>query len=297
MRTPSYLRQHLTCSARSYYRLCKPRVVALIVFTTLIGMLLAFPDTVSLPLLFATVVGVAAVSSAAAACNCIIEQKTDAFMERTRGRPLPSGEVTTAHATVFAALLGIGGMLVLYFLVNPLTMWLSFATFLGYSFVYTVLLKPATPQNIVWGGAAGAMPPVLGWAAATNSVSAEAVSLFLIIFLWTPPHFWSLALYRRHEYAKTGIPILPLTHGETYTRRQILLYTIALAAISLLPFALGIAGMIYLAAAIALAALFLYHAIALHVRYSDALARKTFRYSITYLSAIFSALLIDHYFQ
>jgi protoheme IX farnesyltransferase len=218
-------------------------------------------------------------------------------MARTRSRPLPRGDLTSAQTLVFAGVVGGTGLVILHVMVNPLTMWLTLATFLGYAVVYTVLLKPATPQNIVIGGASGAMPPVLGWAAVANDVAPEALILFLIIFAWTPPHFWSLALYRAKEYAKAGLPMLPVTHGSAYTRLHIVLYTGALIAVSLLPFAIRMSGYIYLAAAVALGAVFGAYAVALLRRYSDSLARKTFRYSIVYLAALFSALLLDHYWH
>jgi len=282
---------------RQFLSLTKPRVVSLIVFTAVIGMFLAVPGLPPLrPMLFATL-GIALVAAAAAAINCLVEQKIDAKMARTRARPLPRGELTTQQTLLFASVIGVAGLALLYAEVNPLTMWLTLATFVGYAVIYTVLLKPATPQNIVIGGASGAMPPVLGWAAVANDVAPEALLLFLIIFVWTPPHFWSLALYRAQEYAKAGLPMLPVTHGGEYTRLQIVLYTVALFAVSLLPFAIRMSGWIYLVAAVALGAVFIAYAVQLYRRYSDALARRTFRYSIVYLSALFSALLIDHYWQ
>jgi len=216
-------------------------------------------------------------------------------MARTRARPLPRGEISALQTLVFACAIGAIGLGILYFKVNTLTMWLTLATFVGYAIIYTVLLKPATPQNIVIGGASGAMPPVLGWAAVANDVAPEALLLFLIIFVWTPPHFWSLALYRVKEYAKAGLPMLPVTHGSEYTRLMIVLYTAALFAVTLLPFAIRMSGLLYLAAALALGVAFFGHALALYRRYSDALARRTFRFSILYLAALFSALLLDHY--
>jgi protoheme IX farnesyltransferase len=280
---------------RQFYQLTKPRVVALIVFCAVIGMLLATPDTPSLKLMLAATVGIWLVAGAAAAINCLVEQGIDAVMARTRGRPLPRGEVTSLQTLAFAGAAGGAGLWVLYNMVNPLTMWLTFGTFIGYAIVYTILLKPLTPQNIVIGGASGAMPPVLGWAAVTGDVSADALLLFLIIFAWTPPHFWALALYRTEDFAKAGLPMLPVTHGNKYTRLQVLLYTAILFACALLPFAYGMAGWIYLLAALLLNGLFLAYAVRLYVRYSDSLARRTFRYSIVYLSALFAALLVDHY--
>ncbi len=283
--------------ARQFLALTKPRVVTLIVFTAVIGMFLAAPGWPPLSAVLFGTLGIALVAGAAAAINCLVEQKIDAKMARTRGRPLPRGEITSFQTLVFACLVGLSGLAILYAEVNALTMWLTFATFVGYAVIYTVLLKPATPQNIVIGGASGAMPPVLGWAAVANDVAPQALLLFLIIFVWTPPHFWSLALYRSKEYAKAGLPMLPLTHGPEYTRLQIGLYTAALFAVALLPFAIRMSGAIYLVAAVTLGAIFMGYAVALYRRYSDALARRTFRYSIVYLAALFSALLIDHYWQ
>jgi heme o synthase len=283
--------------ARQFLALTKPRVVTLIVFTAVIGMFLATPGWPPLNAVLFGTLGIALVAGAAAAINCLVEQKIDAKMARTRGRPLPRGEITSLQTLVFACLVGLSGLVILYAELNALTMWLTLATFVGYAVIYTVLLKPATPQNIVIGGASGAMPPVLGWAAVANDVAPQALLLFLIIFVWTPPHFWSLALYRSKEYAKAGLPMLPLTHGPEYTRLQIGLYTAALFAVALLPFAIRMSGAIYLVAAVTLGAIFMGYAIALYRRYSDALARRTFRYSIVYLAALFSALLIDHYWQ
>ena len=280
---------------REFVALTKPRVVSLIVFTAVIGMLLAAPGVAALQSLAFGAIGIALVAGAAAATNHLLEQKLDALMARTRARPLPAGRIETAEAALFALALGATGLALLYTLVNPLTMWLTAATYVGYAIVYTLLLKPRTAQNIVLGGAAGAMPPVLGWAAVTGEVSADALLLFLIIFVWTPPHFWSLALYRRKEYAKAGVPMLPVTHGERVTRRQVLLYTAALFAVSLLPFCVGMSGLLYLAAALALGGVFLAYAARLYQSYSDRLARATFRYSIVYLALLFAALLVDHY--
>jgi protoheme IX farnesyltransferase len=282
---------------RQFLALTKPRVVSLIVFTAVIGMFLASPGIPPAhAVLFATV-GIALVAGAAAAINCLVEQKIDAVMRRTRGRPLPRGELTSLQTLVFACVVGALGLWILFRFVNPLTMALTFATFVGYAVVYTVLLKPATPQNIVIGGAAGAMPPILGWAAVTNDVAPEALLLFLIIFIWTPPHFWSLALYRRDDYARARLPMLPVTHGTRYTQLQIVLYTLVLFAVSLLPYAVRMSGVPYLVAAIALGAAFVHHALKLYRNYSDALARATFRFSILYLAALFSALLLDHYWR
>jgi protoheme IX farnesyltransferase len=282
---------------RQFLALTKPRVVMLIVFTAVIGMFLAAPGLPPVAAVVFATIGIALVAGAAAAINCLVEQKIDALMARTRARPLPRGDLTSMQTLIFAAIVGSIGLVVLYAGVNALTMWLTLGTFVGYAIVYTILLKPATPQNIVIGGASGAMPPVLGWAAVANDVPPEALILFLIIFVWTPPHFWSLALYRAKEYAKAGLPMLPVTHGSQFTRIQILLYTVVLFAVSLLPFAIRMSGWIYLISALALGGVFIAYAIALLRRYSDALSRRTFRYSIYYLAALFSALLIDHYWQ
>jgi heme o synthase len=280
---------------QQFLQLTKPRVVSLIVFTAVIGMLLAAPGAIPLrPFVFGAI-GIALVAGAAAATNCLLEQKIDARMVRTRGRPLPMREITSVEAIVFATTLGACGLGLLYAMVNPLTMWLTLATFVGYAVVYTVILKPLTPQNIVIGGASGAMPPVLGWAAVTGEVSVDALLLFLIIFAWTPPHFWSLALYRRNEYAKAGVPMLPVTHGERYTCRHVLLYAVVLLAISVLPFCTRMSGLIYLASALALGGVFVVYATRLYWRYSTRLAHATFRYSIVYLALLFAALLLDHY--
>jgi heme o synthase len=278
-----------------FYQLTKPRVVSLIVFTAIIGMLLAVPGMVALQPFIAGTAGIALVAGAAAAMNCLVEQKIDALMARTRARPLPLGQLTSMQTLIFAGVVGGIGLAILYHWVNALTMWLTLATFVGYAVIYTVILKPLTPQNIVIGGASGAMPPVLGWAAMTGEVPAEALTLFLIIFAWTPPHFWALALYRREEYAKAGVPMLPVTHGEKFTRLNVLLYTIILVACSVLPFTVKLSGLVYLASALALGAGFLVYAIRIYREYSDQLARRTFRYSIIYLTALFAALLIDHY--
>jgi heme o synthase len=281
--------------AQQFFQLTKPRVISLIVFTAVIGMFLATPGMVPPALLLAATIGIGLVAGAAAAINCLVEQKIDAVMARTRGRPLPRGSLTSTQTLVFASIIGGIGLLLLYFGVNPLTMWLTLATFVGYAVIYTILLKPATPQNIVIGGASGAMPPVLGWAAVTGQVSSDALILFLIIFAWTPPHFWALALYRKLEYAKAGVPMLPVTHGDQYTRLHVLLYTVILTAVSLLPFATRMSGLIYLVSALILDGVFLYFAIMIFKRYSDALAKRTFAYSILYLSLLFAALLVDHY--
>jgi len=280
---------------RAFYALTKPRVVSLIVFTAVIGMFLAAPGMVPPRLLAAATLGIALVAGAAAAINCLVEQKIDALMQRTRWRPLPRGQLTPAQTLAFATVLGSLGLWILARFVNELTMWLTVGTFVGYAVIYTLVLKPATPQNIVIGGASGAMPPVLGWAAVTGQVSTEAMVLFLIIFAWTPPHFWSLALYRTQDYARAGVPMLPVTHGQHYTRLQVLLYTLILFAASLLPYVVRMSGLVYLLAALGLGALFVAYALRIYFAYSDALAQKTFRYSIAYLAFLFSALLVDHY--
>ena len=291
----SLISQNAAVRAQQFLELTKPRVVSLIIFTVVIGMLLAVPGPVPLqPLVFGTL-GIALVAGAAAAFNCLVEQKIDALMTRTRQRPLPRGALTSLQTLVFAGLIGGAGLVILYRLVNPLTMWLTLATFVGYAVIYTVVLKPLTPQNIVIGGASGAMPPVLGWAAVTGEVGHDALLLFLIIFAWTPPHVWSLALYRRDDYRKAGVPMLPVTHGDRFTRLSVLLYTLILTAVSLLPFATRMSGAVYLACAVVLDAIYLGYATRIVTRYSDQLARAAFRYSIWYLAALFAALLIDHY--
>jgi protoheme IX farnesyltransferase len=280
---------------RALYSLTKPRVVSLIVFTAVIGMLLSTPGMVPPAILLAATLGIALVAGAAAAVNCLVEQGIDAVMQRTRWRPLVRGELNAAQTLVFAGLLGGAGLWLLYHFVNELTMWLTAATFVGYAVVYTVILKPATPQNIVIGGASGAMPPVLGWAAVTGEVSTDAMLLFLIIFAWTPPHFWSLALYRTEDYARAGVPMLPVTHGKGYTRLQVLLYTLVLFGATLLPYVTRMSGAIYLASALVLGGIYIAYAVGIQLAYSDALARRAFRYSIVYLAALFAALLVDHY--
>lgn len=297
MTTTSVAWQQTTSRLQQFYRLTKPRVVSLIVFTAVIGMFLAVPGAVPLDKLIYATLGIAFVAGAAAAVNCLVEQKIDAIMARTRGRPLPRGTVTSPETLFFLALIGGAGLLILHQLVNPLTMWLTLFTFVGYAIIYTVILKPMTPQNIVIGGASGAMPPVLGWAAMTGEVTADALLLFLIIFAWTPPHFWALALYRKLEYAKVGMPMLPVTHGDQFTRLHVLLYTLILIAVTLMPYATQMSGLIYLTGAIVLDAIFLYYAIKIYLDYSDQLAKTTFRYSILYLAALFAVLLIDHYFR
>jgi len=281
-----------------YYALTKPRVVQLIVFCALIGMVLAVPGWPSggqLRQMLVACLGIWLVAGAAAAFNCLVEKTIDAKMKRTAWRPTAKGQLSDLQALLFSAVLCLAGSSVLYVWINPLTMWLTFATFVGYAVIYTLLLKPRTPQNIVIGGASGAMPPVLGWAALTGDVGPEALILFLIIFLWTPPHFWALALYRVEEYRKSGLPMLPVTHGNAYTRLQVFLYTLVLFAACLMPFVYGMSSWIYLAAAVVLGVGFCGYGFALWRNYSDALARKTFRFSLIHLSLLFAALLVDHY--
>jgi protoheme IX farnesyltransferase len=283
---------------RQFYALTKPRVVQLIVFCALIGMVLAvdgLPTWPQLRLALVACAGIWLVAGAAAAFNCLVEKGIDAKMRRTAWRPTARGELSDRQALLFSGGLCALGSWVLYAWVNPLTMWLTLATFVGYAVVYTVILKPLTPQNIVIGGASGAMPPVLGWAAMRSDVGPEALILFLIIFLWTPPHFWALALYRVEDYRKSGLPMLPVTHGNEFTRLQILLYTLVLFAACLMPFAYGMSSWLYLAAAVVLSAGFTWYGFRLWREYSDALARQTFRFSLIHLSALFAALLVDHY--
>ena len=283
---------------RQFYALTKPRVIQLIVFCALIGMVLAVPGLPTLKqvgLAVTACIGIWLVAAAAAAFNCIVEQGIDAKMKRTAWRPTARGELSNTQTLLFSAALCAAGSVLLYVWVNPLTMWLTFATFVGYAVIYTVILKPLTPQNIVIGGASGAMPPVLGWAAMTGDVGPEAMILFLIIFLWTPPHFWALALYRVEDYRKSGLPMLPVTHGSEFTRLQILLYTFVLFAACLLPFVYGMSSWLYLVAAVVLSIGFCLYAWWLWRDYSDALARKTFRFSLVHLSVLFAALLLDHY--
>lgn len=281
-----------------FYALTKPRVVQLIVFCALIGMVLAVPGVPSwaeVKLALLACVGIWLVAGAAAAFNCLVEQQIDAKMKRTAWRATAKGQISKPLTLAFSGALCLLGSWVLYVWVNPLTMWLTFATFVGYAVVYTVILKPLTPQNIVIGGASGAMPPVLGWAAMTGSVSPEALILFLIIFLWTPPHFWALALYRVEDYRKSGLPMLPVTHGNEFTRLQVFLYTLVLFAACLMPFAFKMSGWLYLVVAIGLSFGFSWYGWRLWRNYSDALARKTFRFSLIHLSVLFAALLLDHY--
>ena len=283
---------------RQYKALTKPRVIQLIVFCALIGMVLAVPGVPGMDDVITAAIaslGIWLVSGAAAAFNCIVEKSIDAKMKRASWRPTARGDLSDAQTLLFSAVLGIAGSVILYIWINPLTMWLTFGTFVGYAVIYTMVLKPLTPQNIVIGGASGAMPPVLGWAAMTNEVSADALILFLIIFLWTPPHFWALALYRVEDYRKSGLPMLPVTHGSEFTRLQIFLYTLVLFAACLLPFVSGMSSWLYLASAVVLSVIFCVYAVRLMRNYSDELARATFRFSLWHLSLLFAALLLDHY--
>jgi protoheme IX farnesyltransferase len=280
---------------RQFYALTKPRVTMLAVFCAVIGMFLATPDMVPWRVLFAGTAGIALLAGAAFAINCLIEQEIDAKMARTRARPLPRGELTSLQTIIFAGVIGGIGMFLLYRYVNALTMWLTFGTFVGYAVIYTVVLKPATPQNIVIGGLSGAMPPLLGWTAVTGEVAPEALLLVLIIYAWTPPHFWALALYRTEDFARAGLPMLPVTHGQKFTRLQVLLYTLILIASTLLPFVYGMSGWIYLATALILDGMFLYYSVRIYIAYSDRLAQQTFRFSVVYLAVLFTALLLDHY--
>jgi protoheme IX farnesyltransferase len=284
--------------ASQYFALTKPRIVLMAAFCALIGMLLAAGQSdLPWPLLIHGLSGISLLAGAGFAFNCLVERSIDARMARTRARPLARGEVSPVGTLVFAGIIGGLGAMQLYWFVNALTMWLTMATFIGYAVVYTVLLKPATPQNIVIGGASGAMPPVLGWAAVANEVSAGALVLFLIIFVWTPPHFWALALYRIEDYRRSGLPMLPVTHGPEFTRLNVLLYTVLLVAVSLMPTLIRMSGLFYLVCAIGLGLVFLGYAWRLWRNYSDALAKRTFSYSIFYLSALFGALLVDHYLR
>ncbi len=282
-------------TALHYLALTKPRIVLLAAFCALIGMLLASDGAVPWSILVSATLGISLLAASGFAFNCLIERSVDARMSRTRARPLARGEIGAANTIAFAGVLAGLGAWLLHAYVNSLTMWLTLATFVGYAVIYTVILKPATPQNIVIGGASGAMPPLLGWVAVANEVNAPALVLFLIIFVWTPPHFWSLALYRVEDYRRSGLPMLPVTHGSEFTRRSILLYTLLLLATTLLPFVIGMSGWFYLAAALVLGMIFLAYAWLLWRDYSDLVARKTFGYSIFYLAALFGAMLIDHY--
>ena len=295
MQTASQLVSAGPTSWRRYLELTKPRICALITFTALVGTLLASPGWPPLRAVLFGTLGIGLAAACAAAINHVLDRRIDEQMTRTRARPLPTGQLTERHALLFAGVLGVLAMTILSFLVNPLTAMLTFVSLIGYAIIYTVWLKRATPQNIVIGGAAGAAPPVLGWAAVTNTVNPHALLLFLIIFAWTPPHFWALAIARKHEYARAGIPMLPVTHGVEHTRLQILLYSVLLALVTLLPFITGMSGLIYLACVLVLDARFLYCAVRLKFRTRPQLPMQLFRYSISYLMWLFAALLIDHY--
>jgi protoheme IX farnesyltransferase len=288
------VRRH-RASWRDYFELTKPRVVSLIVLTAVVGTLLASPGLPPLDALIYGNLGIALAAGSAAAFNHVLDRRIDAYMARTRGRPLPTGTLSHRQAIVFATALGIASMLVLVLLVNTLTAVLTFGSLIGYAVLYTVWLKRATPQNIVIGGAAGAAPPVLGWAAVTNTIDPHALLLFLIIFAWTPPHFWALAIARRSDYAKAGIPMLPVTHGVEFTRLHVLLYTVILALVTVLPYVTGMSGLIYLGAALVLNTRFLVHAVRLKMTRRDDLPMRVFRFSINYLMWLFLALLVDHY--
>jgi protoheme IX farnesyltransferase len=282
---------------RDYYELGKPRVVLLIMFTAIAGMFLAAPGVPPAHALLFGTLGIALAASSAAAINHVLDRRFDAQMARTRNRPLPTGHVTGKQALAYAAVLGVLSMVLLWGWVNPLTALLTFGSLIGYAVIYTVWLKHATPQNIVIGGAAGAAPPVLGWTAVTGNVDPYSLLLFLIIFTWTPPHFWALAIARREEYAQAGIPMLPVAYSSDFTRLHILLYTILLVIVTLLPYLTGMSGLIYLAAALVLGGFFLFRALQLKVRTDERLPMRTFSFSITYLALLFAALLIDHYFM
>jgi protoheme IX farnesyltransferase len=280
---------------RDYLELCKPKVVALIVFTAVVGIFLAVPALPPLDILLFATLGIGLASGSAAAINHVVDQKIDAVMGRTHNRPLPQGAVSTRDALIFAMVIGVISMAILVFFVNVLTAALTFISLIGYAVIYTMYLKRATPQNIVIGGAAGAAPPLLGWTAVTGSVDPEALLLFLIIFTWTPPHFWALAIHRMEEYRKVDMPMLPVTHGKEYTRLQILLYTILLFVVTLLPFSYGMSGLLYLVGAVLLNLGFMFYAVKLYRSEENGIPMRTFGYSIIYLMLLFALLLIDHY--
>ena len=282
---------------RHYFELTKPKVVALIIFTAVVGTLLASPGLPPLGALLWGNLGIGLAAACAATINHVLDRRIDEQMARTRLRPLPTGHLTERQALLFAAVLGTASMSILAFLVNLLTAVLTFASLIGYAVIYTVWLKRATSQNIVIGGAAGAAPPVLGWTAVTGSVDPNALLLFLIIFIWTPPHFWALAIARRDEYARAGIPMLPVTHGIEYTRLQVLLYTLLLTAVTLMPYVTGMSGLLYLVAALVLDAVFIYYALALKITAREGLPMRIFKFSVTYLMWLFAALLVDHYLR
>ncbi|MFV1997169.1 MAG: heme o synthase [Acidiferrobacterales bacterium] len=301
MKTPEELlkatepQRSFSAVAREYYELTKPKVVMLIVFTAVVGMFMATHDFVPWTALIFGTLGIGLAAASAAGFNQILDRRADARMARTRARPLPTGKLTTRQAVVFSTVIGLLAMAILVVGVNTLTAGLTLGSLIGYSVIYTLYLKRATPQNIVIGGAAGAAPPVLGWVAVTGTVDPHALLLFLIIFVWTPPHFWALALYREEEYANAGLPMLPVTHGNQFTRLHILLYTIILVSVTLLPYTTNMSGLLYLAGVVLLNGGFLYYTVKLYRNYSEVLARRTFIYSVQYLSALFALLLIDHY--
>ena len=280
---------------KEYYELTKPRVVGLIIFTAVVGMFLSTPGMVALDVLFLGTIGIGLAAASGAAMNQILDRDTDSEMKRTRNRPLPTGNLNAMQAMVFACMLSMASMLILATWINTITAVLTFASMVGYAVIYTVFLKRATPQNIVIGGAAGAMPPVLGWTAVTGEIGHDSLLLFLIIFCWTPPHFWALALYREKDYAKVGIPMLPVTHGRRFTQIYMICYTFLLAAVSIMPFATKMSGFIYLAGALVLNGIFIGYVIRLYINYTDALSRKIFFFSIQYLAWLFGIMLIDHY--
>tara|TARA_R110002072_G_scaffold269868_3_gene429524 strand:- start:69856 stop:70902 length:1047 start_codon:yes stop_codon:yes gene_type:complete len=290
------LTQKQTASWRDYYEMCKPRVVMLMILTSMVGMFLAVPGMVPLDILILGNLGIALVAGSGAVVNHLIDRKVDAVMRRTVNRPMPQGRVAPAQAAGFAAVIGVLGMAIMLLWVNPLSAWLTLASFIGYAFIYTGYLKRATPQNIVIGGLSGAMPPLLGWSAVTGTIEPGALILVLIIFAWTPPHFWALAIHRKEEYAKTGIPMLPVTHGEHLTKIHIILYTVIMLLVSILPWLIGMSGLLYLLAAVVLGAGFLFWSLLLMYRPKQSTAMDTFRYSIVYLMVLFPVLLIDHYF-
>ncbi len=288
--------EQTTLSWKNYLELCKPKVVVLLIFTAIVGMLLAVPGMPPIDLLVYGTIGIGLASSSAAAINHFIDQKADAKMARTQNRPLPTGDLNSNNVLIFAGIIGLIAMIILALLVNVLTAALTFLSLIGYAIIYTVYLKHMTPLNIVIGGAAGAAPPVLGWCAITGEIHPHALLLFLIIFVWTPPHFWALAIAKREEYANAGIPMLPVTHGSKFTRLQILLYTVLLFIVTLFPYLTGMSGLIYLASAVVLGLGFIYYAIKMMRHTDNKTAMKTFFYSINYLMLMFAALLIDHYF-
>lgn len=284
-----------TASWRDFYEMCKPRVVMLMILTSLVGMFLAVPGMVPMDVLILGNLGIALVASSGAVVNHLIDRKIDVVMKRTHNRPIPQGRVDPRQAAIFAVAIGLVGMAILLFWVNPLSAWLTLASFIGYAFIYTGYLKHATPQNIVIGGLSGAMPPLLGWAAVTGTIEADALILVLIIFAWTPPHFWALAIHRKDEYAKSGVPMLPVTHGEHVTKIHIIVYTVMLVIVSAFPYFSGMSGLLYLVSAMALGAGFMVWSVKLMVRPGPSTAMDTFKYSIVYLALLFVALVVDHY--